>query len=417
MLKRTMCYLVIAIFIVSLCSGCHKNVIELEEQGYVSAIGIDKGKNNNLSITYQIVNVKYGAGPSSGDGGSPNQEKNENITFESPDLIAARDMINVVVARRITLAHARVLIVGEDFARNPEFFHILEAAIRDKEFRRSMNIFICREKASEFLNRNDPRLEDRTSKYFDFVINRWRDTEFITISNLNRFLQRTEENTSLFLGVYTSTKRYSSKDYGNEADYLPGQMNFKGGNPTQVIGSAVFKSGKMIGSLTGDENRFVALLRPKNEVESMLFTFEDPIDKKYKISARLIKGGKNKIKIDISPYRPRINVVVPVEIEILAIPSFVKYVEVKDNEHILKDAIKNQLEEKANKLVKKTQEDFGGEPFLWGLEVRKKFWTFEEYQKYNWMDKYTKAEVSVNFDVKIRSFGKQLNPSKNIKED
>ncbi|MFL0195190.1 Ger(x)C family spore germination protein [Clostridium sp. WILCCON 0269] len=415
-MRKIICYLITAILVMILCSGCYRDVVELEEQGYVSAVGIDKGKNNNLSITYQIANVKYGMGSKNG-GGSANQQKNENITFESPDLITARDMANVVVARRVTLAHARILIVGESFAKTPEFFHVLEAALRDKEFRRSMSIFVCREKASEFLNKNDPKLEDRTNKYFDFVINRWKDTGFITISDLNRFSQRTEENASLFLGVYTTTKRYSSNDDGNEADYLPGQVDFKGGNPTQMIGAAVFKKGKMIGTLTGNENRFVVLLRPKNEVKSMLFTFEDPLDRTYKISARLIKSKDTKIKVDVSSNKPRINVVVPVKVEILAIPSFVKYVQVKDNEQLLKNAIKSQLEEKAGNLVKKTQEVFGGEPFLWELEVRKKFWTFEEYKKYNWMDKYTKAEVSINFDVTIKSFGKQLNPPQKLQED
>ncbi len=411
-----MYYLVIAILIMFSCSGCHKDIVELEGQGYVSAIGIDKGKNNNLSITYQIANIKYGMDTTTNKFANQ-RKKGETVTFESPDLITAKDIANVVVARRVTLEHARILIVGEDFAKTPEFFHVLEAALRDKELRRSMNIFVCREKASEFLNKNDPQMEDRTSKYFDFVTDRWRDTGFITISDLNKFLQRTEENTSLSLGAYTSTKQYSSNDDGNEADYLPGQVNFQGANPTQMIGAAVFKRGKMIGNLTGDENRLVALLRPKNEIKSMLFTFEDPIDRAYKISAKLIKSKNTKIKIDISSNKPKVNVVVPVKIEILAIPSFVKYVEVKDNEQLLRNAIKEQLEEKAGKLIKKTQEVFGGEPFLWQLEVRKKFWTFEEYQNYNWMDKYDKAEVSINFDVIIKSFGKQLNPSQNLQED
>ncbi|WP_368490962.1 Ger(x)C family spore germination protein [Clostridium sp. BJN0013] len=416
MLKKIMYYLVIAILIMFSCSGCHKDIVELEGQGYVSAIGIDKGKNNNLSITYQIANIKYGMDTTTNKFANQ-RKKGETVTFESPDLITAKDIANVVVARRVTLEHARILIVGEDFAKTPEFFHVLEAALRDKELRRSMNIFVCREKASEFLNKNDPQMEDRTSKYFDFVTDRWRDTGFITISDLNKFLQRTEENTSLSLGAYTSTKQYSSNDDGNEADYLPGQVNFQGANPTQMIGAAVFKRGKMIGNLTGDENRLVALLRPKNEIKSMLFTFEDPIDRAYKISAKLIKSKNTKIKIDISSNKPKVNVVVPVKIEILAIPSFVKYVEVKDNEQLLRNAIKEQLEEKAGKLIKKTQEVFGGEPFLWQLEVRKKFWTFEEYQNYNWMDKYDKAEVSINFDVIIKSFGKQLNPSQNLQED
>ncbi len=41
---------------------------------------------------------------------------------------------------------------------------------------------------------------------------------------------------------------------------MAGQVPKRGGNPVQLIGSAVFKEGKMIGKLTGEETRIAILL-------------------------------------------------------------------------------------------------------------------------------------------------------------
>lgn len=405
----------IATLILIFCNGC-KDRLELEEQAYVSAIGIDKGKNENLSITFQITNVRYGNGGQNAAG--TNEKKNETVTFESPDLVAAVNLANTNVARRISLAHARILIVGEEYARSPQFFHQIESALREKEYRRGMNLIISREKASEFLMENSPNLEARTSKYFDFMYDRWQDTGIAPASDLNKFMQRTEDDSSLYLAGYITAKKYQPKEAGYEANYFPGQVDIEGGNPTQMIGAAVFKKGKMIGAITGEENEINVLLRPALDVRSMFFTFEDPIEKKYRISARILNLRKNKWKMDLKGEYPKIDVMAPVEVDILQIPSFIKYVEDPEKQKILKEAIKKQFEEKANRLVNKTQQEFKGEPFLWGERViRSKFLTYQEYKDYRWMEKYPKAQVTVHFNVKIRGFGKQMNPTENLEEE
>lgn len=413
MLIKKILLVFISISMIFSCTGC-KDKVELEEQAYVAAIGIDKGKKDKLSVTYQIINAKYGGGPSSANSTS-NQLKNETITFDAPDLIVARDMANIMVAKRINLAHTKVFIIGEEFAKSPEFFHFVEASLRDREIRRGTNIIVSRERAEEFLNRNDPKLEDRVNKYFDFMMDRWRDTGLLPVSNLNKFMQRIEAGESLFLSVYATTKKYSEKEAGNEADFLPGQLAITSANPTQMIGSAVFKNGKMIGSLTGNETRLAVLLRPKAEAKSMLMSFEDPLESKYRISARVIKRKKNKIKIDISGEKPIAKVTVPINIEILSIPSFAKYPEMMKNQEVLKNSIAKELEAKTQSLVAKTKSEYGGEPFLWSYIVRKKFWTIDEYYKYNWMGEYYKTQVAVKYNINIKGFGKQLNPPSETK--
>ncbi|MDW8800842.1 Ger(x)C family spore germination protein [Clostridium sp. A1-XYC3] len=408
---RKVSFFMILILVVTLFSGCWDKV-EIEEQGYVAAIGIDKGSEKMMRITFQITNPKAGGGSgNTPQGGGGNSQPSDIITVEAPGLLTARELVSVSVTRRISLSHAKILVVGEDLAKTKEFFRALESSLRDKEIRRAMSLMISREKAEDFIRQNKPILEDRPEKFFQFMARRWRDTGLVPPnSNLNRFMQRTEEGGSLFLTTYGTAKNFSDKDGKNEADFLPGQVNKKGGNPTEIIGSAVFKEGRMIGSLTGDETRLVAILRPKPEVRSMVFTFPDPLNEKYRTVGRVIKQQKTKIHVDITEGAPVIDVTVPISIDILSIPSFESYPEDMNKQAILKNSIESYLEKESMKVVQKSQRDLNGDPFLWELAARKKFLTYDDYKGYDWMKKFPKAEITIHYKVNLKSFGKQLNP-------
>lgn len=401
-----------AIVFVPLLSGCWDKV-ELEEEGYVAAIGIDEGKNNSIVVTFQITNPKAGASNTAGGTKGGSEKTSDIISVEAPGILVAQDLVSTTITRRISLSHSKVIIVSEKFAKTDTFFHILEAALRDKEMRRSMNVMITREDAFEFISKNNPTLDERPHKFYEFMAKRWKDTGFVPpYSNINRFMQRTEQGESLFLFTYGTTKDFIDKHTNEALDYLPGQLKKQGVNPTEIIGAAVFKEGKMIGRLSGEEVRLVSLMRPKPEAKSMLFTFPDPLAKNKNISGRLIKQKRTKVKMDLSGANPKINVTVPVTIEILGITGFTDYPENLSKQGILKNSIAEYLEKESINLVKKTQVEFEGEPFLWELSARGEFYNYDDYKAYKWMKTYKGAEVSIKYDVKIKGFGKQLNPPK-----
>lgn len=393
------------IIIVLLLTGCWDKT-EIEEVGYVAIIGLDKGENNKVKVTLLITNPQVGTSTTI----QTNEPASDIITLLSTDIVTARDLASISVARRLTYTHSKAVIVSEEFAQSDKFFSLVEAAQRDRDTRREINFIVCRESAANFIKNVNPPFDTRQAKYYEFMVSRWKDVGFVPLSNLHRLSQRTVDNLSLFLAAYATTKQDTpKKEAENEGDYLAGQVDKEETNPIQMMGSAVFKKGKMIGKLTGDETRMAVLLRPKTITNNILVTFPDPLKEGEKISAKLILT-KTKINIDIDSDSPIINVTVPVKLTITAIPSFVDYVENQKNQQILKDAIKDYLENKAMRLVKKTQREFGGEPFLWSSIARRKFWLYKDFEEYDWMKKYPKARVTVNFDVKIKDFGKHIAP-------
>lgn len=409
--KKLSLILMVIVF-VPLLSGCW-DVVELEEEGYVAAIGVDEGRNNNVNVTFQITNPKAGGGAGAGGTSGGSLKRSDTITIEARGILTARDLVSVSITRRISLAHSKIIIVSEKFAKTDTFFQLLEAALRDKEMRRAMTIMVSKEDASEFIRKNVPVLEERPQKFYEFMSKRWMDTGFVPpFSNLNRFMQRSEQGESLFLITYGTTRDVIDKVAKEGIDYLPGQLKMKGGNPTEIIGAAVFKEGKMIGRLNGEEVRLVTLLRAKPEVKYMLSTFPDPLAKGDIVAGRIIKQKKTKVKVDVSGANPKIDVTVPISIEILGIKSFIDYPENLNKQEILKKSIAEYLENKSIDLVKKTQAELEGDPFLWEMAARGKFLTYDEYMAYDWKKKYKEAKVSIKYDVKLKSFGKQLNPPK-----
>src|SRR5690606_1387258 len=97
-------------------------------------------------------------------------------------------------------------------------------------------------------------------------------------------------------------------------------------------------------------------------------------------------------------------------LELLYIPSGINYVTDSKNQEVLRTSLEKEMEAKALKLIRKTQEEFQADPFLWSLIVRRKFGSWQEYWDYDWEKKYARAHVNVHVDVKFEGFGKSLAP-------
>lgn len=404
--------LIIVILIIPL-TGCW-DLVEMEEQAYVTAIGIDKGKDNMLEVTIQIINPQ-GGGFSSVLGSSTKEPAAETITLTAPDILTVRDTANASVTRRISYSHARTLIVSEELARSGELLPALEGALRDRQIRRNISLIVSKEKASEFIRSNDPKMESRPHKFYEFMAERWKEAAFVPVSNLHKFLQFTEGKSEVFLNIYGTTEKTEEKVMGEDDEYLPGQIDQVGGNPAQLIGSAVFKGGKMIGTLTGEETRYAAILRLDEKMGSIFINIPDPLKSDYFISARIYKSQNIKFNIDIEKEAPEVSIEIPMSVFLIGIPSGVDYVGNLDNQEHLKRYIAEGMAKRAEELIEKTQKQFGGEAFSWSREVRSKFNTWDEYMDYNWMEKYPKANVDIKFDIVIEGFGKQVEPPEIIK--
>lgn len=386
---------------------------EIEENAYVVAIGLEMSDVGGVKITYNIANPQVG----SAKGIDVKEPPASVVTFIAPDLVSARDTASAFVTRKIIYNHVNVILVSEELARREDFFNYLSTSIKDREIRRDLTLIITKENPSEFFKKNKPVLETRPHKYYQFMINRTKKTGFVPESDLHRYMQKTELDSDLFLALLATAEPKDQK-YENDDEYLAGEIIKESANPTQIIGSAVFQQGKMVGLLTGEETRMSLLLTPNaKELGRILTSFKDPLDDKYRISARLSKNENTEVKMDFKKHPVEIKVNLPINVEVIGIPSLINYAMNMEKQSLLRNSIKKQIEKKAMDLIKKTQEEFQGQPFYWSLPARKYFNSIEQWKDYEFDKKYKDMIVSVNVDITLTGFGEQIITPKEPEKD
>jgi spore germination protein KC len=403
------------LILVCLLTGCWDRK-ELEQMSYATAIGLDIPEGVNLNekqavdVTFQFSNPKLNI---RGATGQVDKGEKNIITLTAPDFITAKNLANSFVTRQISFSHAKTIVVSEELAKSDMFLRFIGTALKEREVRRETSIIVSEGKAAEFIRKNKPEMMIRPHKYYQFIIDRSVETGLVPEATINRLFAITDGDADLFLAISGSvSEKREGSSFQEEDQYFAGSVPKKGGNPVQLIGSAVFKEGKMIGKLTGEETRATLLLDNTSRIEDMFVSFNDPVEKKYKVAVRVKKKTATDIKIKLRKGPPKINVKVPLEIELLSVPSMVDYAGDMKKQMILKKWIEKEIENNMVPLVEKTQKEYKSEPFYWSLAVRPLFSTTKAYEEWDWTNKnYPFADITIDVQVDIIGFGKQLKES------
>ncbi|MDQ0229988.1 Ger(x)C family spore germination protein [Metabacillus malikii] len=400
-------------FVLTFLTGCWDRK-ELEEISYAIAIGldipegIDLEKDQAFDVTFQFSNPKQNM-----QGATSETGEKEIITLTAPDFVTAKNTANSFVTRQISLIQSKVIVVSEELARSDYFFRIIGTALKEREIRRETQLIVTDGKASDFLKKNKPEMQIRPHRYYQFVIDRSIETGLVPESSLNRFLAITDGDADLFLSMFGSVKEAKDESKFNEEDqYIAGHVPKDGGNQAQLIGSAVFKEGKMIGKLTGEETRSAMILDNSLDMEDMYVSYTDPIDDQYKIVVRLKKKDQTDVKVKLRKGPPKINVVVPISAEILSAPSMVDYSSNEKHLNKLRATISREIKKNLEELVERSQKEFKSDPFYWSLYVRPLFKTVKEYEEWDWTKKnYPYADIDIKVKAEVFGFGKQIKES------
>ncbi|SMQ64608.1 germination protein, Ger(x)C family [Bacillus sp. OV166] len=406
----TVCKLLLLLVIVSTLTGCWDHE-ELEDKAYVIGLGIDRSNHKGkIKVTMLLANPEVG---SVQGGGGSTEKPREIITFVANDFIAAKGTANAIISRNISYELLKILIISEEYAKDKNFISTFSDVVMDKEIRMNSYLAISKEKASEYFVNNRPKMETRPHKYFQFMVNHGIENGFIPDSTLFRFFTSLERETDLFLAMYTTAERAKNPKIKSEDEYIAGQLNATGElDDTQFIGSAVFRNGVMIGKLNGQETRTINILDDTTNIKDILMDIPDPFSNNHKqFAARVLKTKSNKVKMNVKGVRLKIDIMIPLKIEIMSNPSMVNYTE-KKNQQIIKKQIAHHFKKVNERLLKKTQTKFKGSPFPLSMYARRYFGTIQEFKTFNWRKSYLNADIRVHPSIDIIDYGKQAKRTK-----
>ena len=405
-----------------LFSGCWGGR-EPDETAHILFVGLDKGKENVLTMTVLIgVPRTMAGGDSMGEGGGGSGKPVITVSVESRTILTGLDMINSIVERRSTLRHLKVIIFSGELAREG-LDRYMAPLMRFPEFRRTIFLAVSQGSARELLEKFQPLMENNPAKYAELLFSSQRYVGFIPFAQIHHFYNDSKslsvEPVCILVGLQeTEQVHHHRQPQGvREGDFLAGQMPHKGGGEMEVLGSAVFRDSKMVGALNGTQTAILNMLR--GWFFESLFAFPDPGRPDRFIILRVKKERKPEIKVRLDAQgMPEIRARVPLDAEIISIQSGINY-ERPEKLAVLERALNLRLEGLAGELVRKTQEEFRADIFGFGFKARRLVATYPQWQAMNWPELYPEARVSITFDTKIRRIGllRKTTPSGGLGEE
>jgi len=144
-------FILLLVSYIFLLVGCW-NYSEIEEKSIVAGLGIDRNRNNGKFIlTVEIVNLAGKDGEST--------LTSEIISIEGKSIFDAVRNLITRTGRKPYWSHAKVLIIGEDIAREG-IIPILDWINRDAEVRSDIWIVASKGKTAREIFETDPELSE-----------------------------------------------------------------------------------------------------------------------------------------------------------------------------------------------------------------------------------------------------------------
>lgn len=402
MSKKFLClFLILTICLFSL-TGCY-DATGIENLSYAIAIGLDKGKNNVLSLTLQI------ATPSSiGDSSEGSSQSNTTTitSIECSSLSSGINLINSYLSKQVNLAHCKVIVISEELAAEGISDYIY-TFVDNVQIRPNCNIIITRCDAINFLENAKPTLEKLTARYYEAAINSSEYTAYTADIQLKDFYSSLKSSyiqpTAILAGVNTPQTHLSSSDidkFDIDSSYKANETPIKDKTNLECMGLAVFNQDKLVGELDGIESLCYSIA--SDRLDNCMITISNPIypNKSVDIYLNKIKNSDNSIEfINGTPY---INVKVFLEGYIISSDDGSDY-STSENLEIINSSANSYLKSQISSFLYKTSKELKSDIVGYGKYAMKDYITTEEWEKSDWLSNYQNAFFDVDVSINLKS--------------
>jgi len=339
------------------------------------------------------------------------------VSEEGKDITEAFDKLDLTIARRVTTVQTQVLLLGEEFARD-DVSPIADVFTRNLDFRHNTLIAVCQGKARDFLlGVRSPEETELSAYLVRLMTSSYRDEGACPFVTVHEFIiaYSTVESEPwapyLALASPEPAETGQKETASGDGDRKRGSQEGKPPTSARLMGAAVFKNEggiqKMVGTLDPLETKAANMLKNTFLAGSLQVAMPSESDKVATITMHHFSQSTS---FRMGQEKPealfRIRVTASWD-ETLA-----KYVEITPETH---EALVQTLQDELRILLSKTMEklkSLGSDVIDLGMTAHKSFKTWDEWQEYNWPEKF--KQVQASFDVKAHIFnsGFTLDPPK-----
>jgi spore germination protein KC len=412
------CVLVILLLVTIIGAGGCWDRRELESFGFVQALGLDmEPPQPTITVTAVIaIPSKLGAA-AQGGGGNSEGGGVMVVTTKAPSIYEAFNLMNTTINREITLQQNQLLIIGEAMAKSG-VGRWIDNLVRFREMRRTLLVFVSRGKAADIFSFK-PLLEKNPAEYISDLVNHSNHTGMFPKVILNNFLERYEafaqQNYAPLIAKISLVKP-QEQPTAKQPDAAEEANGDSGGKDAtaepkpdelRLIGTAVFKKDKVVGSLDIYETQ--AFLMLTNQFGEAFLTIRDPLRKDSIIAFHLLGNNAPLIVYQKRNGVNHFTIRLKLEANLVSIQSDIDYTQ-PSNEAYLAQKIAAVLKSRVEKVILKVQQEYHSDIFGFGAKIRNTMLTSTEWDNYRWDHKFPDAKFNVAVKVAIRRVGVQFHP-------
>ncbi|WP_226672040.1 Ger(x)C family spore germination protein [Rossellomorea aquimaris] len=236
-MNRKGMFLAIMVTMSLLLSGCWSKK-ELTDLAIVAAMGVDKTDDGKYAMTLQIINPGNVAGGMHGSQSPP-------VTIYSAigdNLVEASRRASGKISRRLYYAHANLVVIGENLAREEGVAKIIDAIDRDHEFRITTTMVIANSSSAEDLLRTltpvDKIPANKVLKALEFSQMKWGHSLKTSIQDVMKGLQSSDGAT-----IVSGFRLVGDSKHASQLE------NIQESEPESTLeasGIAILKKGKLV---------------------------------------------------------------------------------------------------------------------------------------------------------------------------
>lgn len=348
---------------------------DIESFYYATAIGIDKGPNNNIILTIQLATP---ASSNSSSSSSSQSSKSALYSTECTSINFGLSIFNNYLSKKVDLSHCTAVIFSEEISKLGIKDYI-STLVHNTEIRPTCNIIICNETAEKALECISNSDENISARLYKFIVNSAEYTSY----SIN------PEITELFTNI--SDNGYGIATYGKISE-----------DTLQNDGIAVFKEDKFITKLNIIDSVCYSIIQ--NKLENCILTIPNPFITEEKLDIQIKPKKNTKISVHLIDGIPFIEINISIESALANTYFDFDYTSNKNIE-ILENATNEYLEKIITIYLYKISYELNTDICDFKNKLANNYLTIEEFNKINWDAIYPNSYFKINIQNTLNYSG------------
>ncbi|WMM23810.1 Ger(x)C family spore germination protein [Tissierella sp. MB52-C2] len=395
-------FLNILVILVLFLTGCWDSK-ELNKLGISLIMGVDM-ENDKVLLTVGFIK------PISAQ--ESNMEQDVSVKYVQGvgnNMLEAFRDITLKFDRRVFASHNKIVIFGEEFAKQGLIDHIDEL-FRDREQRETSYILVAKgSKAYDVMGIN-PGLEQMPANYIlNLVRNTNSNPKAMDTNFIDYIKHHYHKGHHPVVGIIQKRKREivdKSASASKASEY-----------ELSILGSAIFDKDSLVGYLNGNDTK--ALNFFMDNVKMGIVTFPTPIPLKNEGKSNSLSSVyiiNNKTKNDVEILDGKIILKTKIKLR-SSLGEVVGDIDISKEENIKKmeEACSKAIEEALKEALRKGQEVHKLDIFGFGLVFHRKYPKLWKEIENNWDEIFSEAEFQIEVDTNIIRTGLINTPINRVK--